>query len=184
MKVAVLSDIHDNIWVLERLLDGLQADALIFCGDFCAPFTLAQIAEGFYGPIHVVFGNNDGDQMLLARVGARFGHVTLHGQFAELDLDGRQVAVTHYPDIGRALARGSVYDLVCHGHSHERLMKQGARTLRLNPGEVMGRLGPSSYALYDTATGLAQFVEVQSQDAQIYSAQRTSPISMGLPTSS
>jgi uncharacterized protein len=53
MKIAVLSDIHDNIWVLETLLDELEADALIFCGDFCAPFTLAQIAEGFPGPIHV-----------------------------------------------------------------------------------------------------------------------------------
>jgi uncharacterized protein len=54
MKIAVLSDIHDNIWALERLLEDLQADVLIFCGDFCAPFTLAQIAEGFSGPIHVV----------------------------------------------------------------------------------------------------------------------------------
>ncbi|MFN2183884.1 MAG: metallophosphoesterase family protein, partial [Anaerolineae bacterium] len=50
MRVAILSDIHDNIWRLETLLAGLEADALIFCGDFCAPFTLAQIGEGFEGP--------------------------------------------------------------------------------------------------------------------------------------
>jgi predicted phosphodiesterase len=108
MKIAILSDIHDNIWKLATLLEGLKADVLIFCGDFCAPFTLAQIAEGFSGPVHVVFGNNDGDQFLLVRVASKFPHVTLHGDFAELELDSRHVAVTHYPPIGQALARGSV----------------------------------------------------------------------------
>jgi uncharacterized protein len=163
MKIAVLSDIHDNIWKLEALIDGLEADALIFCGDFCAPFTLAQIAGGFAGPIHVVFGNNDGDQWLLSRVAARFEHVTLHGQFAELVFDGRKVAVTHYPEIGRALAQGGTYDLVCHGHSHERLVEQEGKTLRVNPGEVMGRFGLSTYALYDTVTGQAEIVTVTSR---------------------
>jgi putative phosphoesterase len=161
MKVAILSDIHDNIWRLETLLAGLEADALIFCGDFCAPFTLAQIGEGFAGPVHAVFGNNDGDQLLLARVASRSPHVTLHGQFCELELDGRRVAVTHYPEIGKALARGGGYDLVCHGHSHKRIIKQEGDTLRVNPGEVMGRYGLSTYALYDTVSGQASFVEVQ-----------------------
>jgi len=162
MKIAILSDIHDNIWRLETLLAGLEADALIFCGDFCAPFTLAQIAEGFAGPIHVVFGNNDGDQFLLSQVASKYGHVTLHGDFAELELAGRSVAVTHYPQIGKALARGGVYDLVCHGHSHERLIDIDGGTLRVNPGEVMGRFGMSTYALYDTATGEAKVVEVSN----------------------
>ena len=86
MKIAILSDIHDNIWQLEVLLADLKADALLFCGDFCAPFTLAQLAEGFNGPIHVVFGNNDGDQYLLSQVAGKFAHVTLHGDFAELEM--------------------------------------------------------------------------------------------------
>ena len=160
MKIAILSDIHDNIWKLETLLAALEAEALIFCGDFCAPFTLAQIAEGFAGPVHAIFGNNDGDQLFLSRMASRFPHVTLHGDFAELELDGRQVAVTHYPEIGRALALGGIYDLVCHGHSHERVVEQVGETLRVNPGEVMGRLGLSTYALYETSTGQAEIVIV------------------------
>lgn len=160
MRIAVLSDIHDNIWKLETLLANLEADSLIFCGDFCAPFTLAQIAEGFAGPIHAVFGNNDGDQFLLARVAGRFPHVTLHGEFAELTLDGCRVAVTHYPEIGRALAQGGVYDLVCHGHSHERVVQQEGKTVRVNPGEVMGRFGLSTYAIFDTDAGHVEILEV------------------------
>jgi putative phosphoesterase len=160
MKIAILSDIHDNIWKLATLLSGLEADALAFCGDFCAPFTLAQIAEGFAGPIHVIFGNNDGDQWLMSRVAARFSHVILHGQFAELEFEGRKVAMTHYPEIGQALARNGVYDLVCYGHSHERIVEQEGRTLRVNPGEVMGRFGLSTYAVYDTTTGQAEIITV------------------------
>lgn len=160
MKIAILSDIHDNIWRLEALLADLQADLLLFCGDFCAPFTLAQIAEGFAGPVHVVLGNNDGDRLSLARVAGRFPHVTLHGDFAGLELDGRRVAVTHYPEIGQALAQGGVYDLVCYGHSHQCAIVQTGKTVQVNPGEVMGRLGLSTYALYDTSTGQAQIVQL------------------------
>ena len=160
MRIAILSDIHDNIWVLKDLLAGLQADALLFCGDFCAPFTLAQIAEGFGGPVHVVFGNNDGDKLLLSRVASRFSHVTLHGDLAELDLDGRRVAVSHYPQVGRALAQSGAYDLVCYGHNHESTVEQVGSTVLVNPGEVMGRLGRSTYAVYDTATGQAGILEV------------------------
>jgi putative phosphoesterase len=161
MKIAILSDTHDNIWILASLLSGLEADALIFCGDFCAPFTLAQIGEGFAGPVHVVFGNNDGDKLLLAKVAARFPQVTLHGDFAELELGERQVAVTHYPEIGRALAQSQVYDLVCYGHSHQPVEEWTGRTLQVNPGEVMGRFGHSTYALYDTEAGRAENVEVK-----------------------
>jgi putative phosphoesterase len=158
VRIAILSDIHDNIWKLETLLDGLEADVLVFCGDFCAPFTLAQIAEGFAGPIHAVFGNNDGDQFLLTQVAAKYPQLTLHGDFAQLDLDGCRVAVVHYPEIGMALASGGGYDLVCHGHSHERLVEWSGTTVRVNPGEVMGRFGLATYALYDTDTRQAEVV--------------------------
>jgi putative phosphoesterase len=160
MKIAILSDIHDNIWKLETLLAELDADVLIFCGDFCAPFTLAQIAESFTGPIHVVFGNNDGDPLLMTQVATRFPQVALHGDFADLELDGRRVAVNHYPAIGVAIAQGNSYDLVCHGHSHERVTERVGKTLRVNPGEVMGRFGRSTYAVYDTRTSQAEIVEV------------------------
>ena len=161
MRIAVLSDIHDNIWTLKSLLAGLQADVLLFCGDFCAPFTLVQIAEGFSGPVHVVFGNNDGDKLLLSQVAGRFPHVTLHGNMAELELDGCRVAVIHYPQMGHALAKSGDYDLVCYGHNHKSTVEQVGSTMVVNPGEVMGRLGRSTYAVYDTATGQVAILEIK-----------------------
>jgi len=58
MRIAVLSDIHDNVWKLAAALEAVRdADALICCGDLCSPFIVHQLGRGFAGPIHVVFGN-------------------------------------------------------------------------------------------------------------------------------
>jgi putative phosphoesterase len=161
MLIAILSDIHDNIWKLEEVLNGLgEAEQLIFCGDFCAPFTLAQIADGFPGPVHVVFGNNDGDRLFLLRVATQAGNVTLHGEFAELEMDSRRIAATHYPAIAAGLAAGERYDLVCYGHTHRAAEERVGDTLLINPGEVMGRFGRSTYVLYDTNTGRATLQEI------------------------
>jgi len=161
MKIAILSDTHDNIWKLDEVLKQLDGtDALLFCGDFCAPFTLAAIAEGFPGPVHVVFGNNDGDKWLLTKVANRAGNVTLHGAFASIELGGRKIALTHYPEIAAGIAASRLYDLVCCGHDHTRGIEHVGHCLKLNPGEVMGRFGVSSYAVYDTETGEAEIVEV------------------------
>jgi len=165
MRIAVLSDIHDNIWALEQTMQEVAgADALIFCGDFCAPFSLALMAEKFRGPIHAVAGNNDGDMLLLMRNAAKAGNVTLHGPFAELTLGGRRIFVTHYAQLGEGMAASSLYDLVCCGHNHQPEIRRIGSTLLLNPGEVMGRYGHSTFGMYDTSTGEAELHEIKRGD--------------------
>lgn len=154
MTIAVLSDIHDNIWNLERalkLVDTHKTDALLFLGDFCAPFTLAQIASAFDGPIHAVFGNNDGDPFLLGKIASGFPHVALHGQFADLTLGERRIALNHYPEIAEPIARSGIYDTVFSGHDHKQYVHTFDETIWANPGEVMGRFGEPSIGVYDTA---------------------------------
>src|SRR3972149_4393460 len=101
MKIAILSDIHDNIWKLDSALPQIAgADAVLFCGDLCSPFTLDRLARGVPGkPAHVVWGNNEGDVRLMTKVAAAAGNVTLHGQLAELELGRLRAAVNHYPEI-------------------------------------------------------------------------------------
>lgn len=162
MKIAICSDIHDNIWKLERALPGMsQADALIFCGDFCAPFTLTQLAQGFKGPVHAVLGNNDGDPRLLLQMAEKAGNVALHGQIAEIQLGGARIAINHYPEIARGLASSGIYDIVCYGHNHTLNQEQFGKTLLLNPGEIMGRFGRSTYMVLDSASQGVTIVEVE-----------------------
>ena len=163
MKVAILSDAHDNIWKLGDLLEDVGrsgAGVLLFCGDLCAPFTLKQIGEGFGGPVHVVQGNNDGDVLYLTRIANGLDNVTWHGSFAYLEFDGRKVAINHYPQIARDQALCGQYELVCYGHDHTANVESLGKTLLVNPGEVMGRFGKSTYAVYDTTSGCAELCEV------------------------
>ncbi|MAS95196.1 MAG: YfcE family phosphodiesterase [Verrucomicrobiales bacterium] len=156
MKIAVLSDSHDNIWNLEKALkqvSELECEVLLFLGDFCAPFTLKQIAEGFSGPIHAVFGNNDGDPFLLSQIASGFDHVTLHGQYAELDLGEKKIAINHYPDISKRIAESRAFDAVFSGHDHQKYVHQMGKTVWANPGEIMGRFGEPSFGVYDAGEG-------------------------------
>ncbi len=163
MKIAVLSDSHDHLDNLQAVLTALPGEGVarvFFLGDFCAPFTLAALAEGFSGPIDCVFGNNDGDVFLLSRTASRHPHVTLHGQLAELDIEGRRIALNHYPEIARRLAESQAYDAVFSGHDHRRYLHQTGRSLWANPGEIMGRYQVVSFGVYDTETNTFRHVIV------------------------
>ena len=157
MKIAVVSDIHDNVWTLKAALTQLQeANVLLCCGDLCSPFIIGLMAEAFPGAIHVVEGNNEGDWRRITQVAARFSHVQLHGEFFEGEIDGKHVAMNHYPAIALPLAESGRYDLVCYGHDHRFAIERRGSTLSLNPGALLGYDPVSkqdiaaTFILYDT----------------------------------
>jgi putative phosphoesterase len=161
MRIAVLSDSHDNIWNLEKALARLgEIEALLFLGDFCAPFSLKQIADAYRGPVHCVPGNNDGDMFLLMKIAAQAGNVTFYNPVGSLEFDGCSVAITHYPEIGEGLAATGKYQAVFSGHTHVFMAQQVGQTLWVNPGEIMGRYGEPGFILYETKTNLFERIRI------------------------
>jgi putative phosphoesterase len=153
MKIALFSDSHDQIAHLEAALAAAHAagaEMLLHGGDLCAPFMLDRLGRGFSGPIHVVLGNNDGDGRLLQTVATQHSHITLHGIYAEIDADGRRLALIHYPEPARRIAQSGHFDLVVYGHNHLKQVETLGQTLLVNPGELFGMNGASTWALYDT----------------------------------
>jgi putative phosphoesterase len=151
-KIAILSDSHDHIANLEKALEQVRisgATLLVHCGDLCAPFMLDRMAKGFSGPIHVVFGNNDGDGRLLQAIASKYAHVTLYGIYAELTVAERKVALIHYPEPARRIAQSGQLDLVCYGHNHQRQHEQVGACHLVNPGELLGMYGMATWGLYD-----------------------------------
>ena len=163
MRIAIISDIHDNVPRLRAALAGFdRIDVVVCCGDLCAPFVVGEMAERFDGPIHIVFGNVDGDRYRISQQAARYPNVEIHGEFAELDFDGKKFAINHFDYLGLAMAGSGTYDVVCFGHSHKIEVTRIKNTLVINPGEIYGlRSGSSTFVVYDTQTDEAVRVDVE-----------------------
>jgi hypothetical protein len=153
-KIAILSDTHDNITNLDTALVAIRtggAEVLLHCGDLCAPFMVSRLAQAFAGPIHIVFGNNDGDGRLLQSIASKHPQVTLHGIYAELTVAQRTIALIHYPEPARRIAQSGEFDLVCYGHNHQRRHERIGKCHLVNPGELLGLYGVATWGLYDAA---------------------------------
>jgi putative phosphoesterase len=165
MKIGVFSDVHDNLRNLAQALDHFAQrgiHTLIFCGDFCSPIPAREIGS-YDGDVHCVFGNGDGDRFAISSWAAiNAPRMKLHGEHAELEIDGHRIAVTHYPFYGQALARTGDYRAVFSGHTHVRHQEHFGRCLWLNPGEILGFKGEASCAVYDTDAGLAEYLMLGS----------------------
>ena len=163
MKIGVLSDTHDNLANIRRavaLFDDLAVEALIHAGDVCSPFSLGEFAplaaKGLR--MHVVFGNNDGDRVLLVRKGAEF--CSFRDGAAIVELGGRRIAIMHYPDLAAALLASGSFDLVIHGHDHQVRVEGSPRRL-LNPGTCSGYLASrATVAVVDTADLAIEVVDL------------------------
>jgi putative phosphoesterase len=168
MRIAILSDIHDNVWKLAAALDAVrEADILLCCGDLCSPFVVHQMGRGFTKPIHLVFGNNDGDLYRITANARQYENIRLHGELFRGELDGQRFAMNHYDGIARPLAASGEFDVVCYGHNHVFAVERIGSTLAINPGAIMGAtFAPdgsrtdiaSTFVIYETRTGdVAQF---------------------------
>lgn len=164
MRIAILSDIHDHIGLLARALDRVNdCEVLLCCGDLCSPFIMSELGEGFDGPTHVVWGNNDGDRYRLTDTADGYPSIELHGELAELEVDGVRIALHHFDDTGHLLARTGRFDLVCYGHNHRAGVESEGSTVICNPGEVMGELrGTATCARFDTERRKAEILELSA----------------------
>jgi len=170
MRIAILSDIHDNVWKLDAALNAVsQADTLLCCGDLCSPFVVHQLGRGFSRPIHIVFGNNDGDLYRITSNARYYDHVHLHGELFRGEFEGKRFAMNHYDTIARTLAASGEFDVVCYGHNHVFDIARVGETLAINPGAIMGAtFAPdgtrtavsSTFVIYETLTGRAAQFEV------------------------
>jgi uncharacterized protein len=168
VKLAILSDIHDHVWNLKRALPMMtNADAVICCGDLCSPFIVRLLGEGYQrGPIHIIFGNNDGDAFRIDLVADRFDHVHLHGELFQAEIDGKRFAASQYDNIAAQLARSGQFDVVCYGHNHQYHVDHLGDTILINPGTLMGydpTSGsdiPATFALFDLESGVVERIEI------------------------
>ena len=161
MKIGVISDSHDNLGNLNKAIDILEKEkvkVLIHCGDFCAPFMIKELAK-FKGDVHCVFGNID-DRYSSTKFAIEKG-VNLYGDYAEIEIDAKKIAIVHSPFFAEALVLSNKYDVVFYGHDHEKREEKRGKTLLVNPGTLGGVFHTASFAIYDTEKNKIEFFEIK-----------------------
>ncbi|TAN40947.1 MAG: metallophosphoesterase [Nitrospirae bacterium] len=157
MTAGILSDSHDHMDNLKKALDIFEArgvEHIIHAGDFSSPFT-RRVLKNFKGGITAVFGNNDGERLLLRKL---YGDA-IHTQPHKFTLNEKRIVLMHEPDVVDALADSGHFDLVVFGHTHEPVIKKIKNTLVINPGETCGWLyGKPTVAVVNLNTMDAEIV--------------------------
>ncbi len=157
MLVGIMSDTHDNMPQIKKavgLFNGKKVEHVIHAGDFTSPFTFRALKDlkcSFTG----IFGNNDGDKLLLHRM----SEGSIFNQPHIFELAGRKIVIIHEHHIADALADSGHYDLVIYGHTHKAEVKKLKDTLVVNPGETGSWLyGKSTVAVVDLAAMQAEII--------------------------
>lgn len=163
MKIAVISDSHDHLENISKVIDLINdaenIEAVLHCGDFVAPFTFDEFKK-LKMPFYGVLGNNDGDIYTIMKKLSEpgFDHIKILGKIGEKQFNGRKIAFVHYPWEADGLVKTKRYDAVFYGHIHKAKKEYIDKTLFFNPGEIMGRFGKLSFGIYDTEINDANIV--------------------------
>ncbi len=159
MLLGIIADTHDNLTMTRKaveLFNDRNVDYMIHAGDFTSPFTLKLFSE-LKCRYAAVFGNNDGDKLLLQE---RSGG-SIKNQPLMLTLENKKIVVVHEHQAVNALADSGHFDVVIYGHTHEPLVKKVNTSLLINPGEVCGWLyGKPTAALLDLNKMEAEIIEL------------------------
>ena len=153
MLIALISDVHDcteNLSAALTLAEEIGCRHLLFTGDMADMSTFRLMRRNWLHEMDLVLGNNDyprSDFLYGAREWALTRH---HGEQADITLDHRRIYMTHFPHSAMRAAESGLYDAVFYGHTHRAEQHMAGSTLVANPGELQGRYGSPSMAIYDT----------------------------------
>jgi hypothetical protein len=151
MRIAVVSDTHNNLANVQRIVELLNAAdvaRVVHTGDITQAKTLEVLAR-LAAPLIGVYGNND-EREALAPAAAHYAMQLVDGQLS-FEAAGRRIGVIHDPyDIDARFV--AEHDLVLHGHNHRLVLERRGEALLFNPGECAGMMaGYNAIGIVDLA---------------------------------
>ena len=149
MKIAVFSDVHDNLERWREAAEIIKREKIkigICCGDTGDLETLGEIARTF-DKVYLVIGNLDYN--IKNKTSLFPENVEWFMDFGEFKIDGKNIALVHNQHTAKKLAKSCEYDVVFYGHTHTPWEEKIGNTVLLNPGEISGQFGRASFAIYD-----------------------------------
>ena len=167
MKIAIISDIHENVHNLALFFEEIQhrgggenIEKIIFLWDFINN-GIAKLLANSPIPVYAIRGNNDGERVAITKTSLMEGsNLELwFDTFDSLTIDGRNIFITHYPMLAKPMARSGDFDAVFYGHDHKYNKETNNSCLIINPWEISAhKTTCASFAIYDTQTNEGEIV--------------------------
>ncbi len=166
MKIGLISDTHDRVPAIIKLLEEFQArgvEMVLHAGDYCSPFALQPFLDNS-APMVGVFGRNDGDREGLRATAAQALACELFEAPHSTQIGEHKILLVH--DLADVTERSmQSHTLVVHGHAHKQEMKTRGDTLILSPGEGCGWVhGAPGAAIVDLDTKHVEFVKLDGAE--------------------
>ena len=172
MLLGIMSDSHDNMNNVIKAFNIFRdrgIEYIIHLGDIISPFIVRKMIELRWGQLFVnaVYGNNDGDKVLLRKIFDSIGWKIDNGPRIE-EIYGKRVFLMHgyngidfTKTLAYTIAKQKIADIVLYGHTHRPDEKNIDGTLVINPGETYGLLyGKATIAIVDLNKLTVEFIEL------------------------
>ena len=152
MLLAIISDIHDNLANLEKLLSWCRnhkVKKLIFCGDATTIETIIYLSTNFHGKIFMVSGNSEIYQINQLK---KYTNLDYFGEAGIKRIAALKIGLCHKPQKIKYLLKLTANDLdfIFYGHTHKPALTQSDSTLIVNPGNIAGIFYQPTFASLET----------------------------------
>jgi uncharacterized protein len=151
MKIALISDIHDNLANLDlffKLIEKEEIDKIVCCGDVCNLETLEKLSSGFTGEIFLVYGNAE---IYQPEDISSFKNITFLKRHGQIEIDNLKIGLCHEPAFSRDLFNLEPnLNYIFYGHTHKPWMSIKNKAKLINPGTLGGVFYKPSFAIFDT----------------------------------
>lgn len=155
MKLAIISDLHDNIPYLDIFLSFCKKNKitkLLITGDIGSLETMQLIPKDLFNKIFFVFGN--ADNFSPADIPP---HIISLGESGIIELEHKHIGLCHEPEKIAGLLKDKP-DVIFYGHTHKPWVNLEGKTLIINPGTLGGVFTPSTFAVWDLARPAPELV--------------------------
>jgi putative phosphoesterase len=148
MKIAIISDSHDNLENLKKFFDFAKKKKikiLIHCGDVCNGETLKEIEKNFE-QIYLCLGNADIKESLLKEA----KKTKIFEKEGKIEVSRLKIGFCHMFNLKEKNLEG--FDFYFFGHSHWPFLKKENDCYLANPGNLAGLFYRATFAILDTKT--------------------------------
>lgn len=164
MLIAIISDIHDNIPNLTKVLNYCREnkiEKIICCGDLASLETLDFLNDNFEGEIFFVFGNMDDDYLRnYPFKNNQYKKIKIFKDFGETEIEKQKIAFVHKPEPAKELCNSGKYNFVFYGHTHKPWTEIINNCTLLNPGNVANQIYPPTFAVWNTNDNSFQLIHI------------------------